>query len=352
MGPKVIKKNGNWFKRHKVFSFFAVFVVLAVAGFVSFMVYNARWYEQNILPLSNEQSRIRVTIEPGLVATEIGQLLESEGVIKSGKAFEQYVTKTGIRNELKAGVYLFSPSQSVEEIATMIANGEIDQFQITITPGQRLDDIRTNLIDAGFDESELDAALSKKYDLPLFEGKPDDSDLEGYIFPDTYTVVSEATPEQFLIQIFNNFYSKIETNNLEQALSDQDLSLFEGITLASIVQLEVSNKSDQEKVAQVFTRRLREDIPLGADPTFKYAAYKLGQEPTIGIDSPYNTRIYKGLPPGPIANFNIGALEAVAFPADTDYLYFVAGDDGTTYFSHTEEEHENLTRQHCTTLCQ
>ena len=143
----------------------------------------------------------------------------------------------------------------------------------------------------------------------------------------------------------------IEQKDFENRLRAQGLSLRDGIILASIVQKEVSDVAVQPAVAQVFLKRLRENISLGSDVTFLYIAKKEGREPSIYDPSPYNTRQHKGLPPGPIANFNLAALEAVASPAAGDYLYFVAGDDGATHFARTEAEHKANIAAYCKKLC-
>jgi UPF0755 protein len=122
-------------------------------------------------------------------------------------------------------------------------------------------------------------------------------------------------------------------------------------TLASIVQQESSKPEEQKKIAQVFESRLEQDISLGADPTFIYAAKLKGVEPSPKIDSPYNTRINKGLPPTPIGTFELSALQAVAEPAEGDFLFFVAGDDGKIYYTRSEEEHQVSIKEHCKENC-
>jgi UPF0755 protein len=150
----------------------------------------------------------------------------------------------------------------------------------------------------------------------------------------------------------------ITDNNLVAQFKTQGLSLYQGITLASIIQREVLSvggattpTSDQQQVAQVFFSRLTIGMPLGSDVTFIYGAKKLGVEPISTLNSPYNTRIIAGLPPGPISSPGLTALIATAQPADGDYLYFVAGDDGTTHFGRTLVEHEQNVRQYCTIEC-
>jgi UPF0755 protein len=129
------------------------------------------------------------------------------------------------------------------------------------------------------------------------------------------------------------------------------LSMHEGIILASIVEQEVSTPEDRAKVAQVFYNRMKRGMLLQSDVTAFYGAHILGVSPSTHVDSPYNTYVHPGLPVGPISNVSATSLQAVANPANSDYLYFVAGDDGTTYFSHTQAEHEALVRQYCIKLC-
>ena len=118
-----------------------------------------------------------------------------------------------------------------------------------------------------------------------------------------------------------------------------------------MVEKEASKLSDRQKVAQVFLLRLQKSMSLGSDPTAFYGAIIAGQKATVTYDSPYNTLLYKGLPPTPISNVSKASLEAVAHPAQTDWLYFVAGDDGTVHYSRTLAEHEALADQYCHKLC-
>lgn len=343
------KRRLRWLRRPlTIILLVCVVVAVAVGGGV---IYMNHWYTEALKPLSQQESRVRVTIPKGADVSQIGDLLEQKKVIKSARAFGRYVANSHNKNNLQAGTYAFSPSYSVQKIVGMLANGEVDSFNLTLTPGKRLDQIVASLTKAGFEKSQLDAALGKQYNHPLFAGKPATADLEGYIFPDTYHLDAETTSEKLLTTTFDTFWQQIQKEGLVEKLQAQGLNLYQGITLASIVQQEVTDYEDQQMVAQVFERRLKENMPLGADPTFRYASKKAGVPDAINIDSPYNTRRYKGLPPGPIGNFNIAALRAVANPSATDFLYFVAGDDGVTRFSKTQAEHEALTKQYCVELC-
>jgi len=127
--------------------------------------------------------------------------------------------------------------------------------------------------------------------------------------------------------------------------------VYQGLTLASIVEQEVNKPTDQTQVAQVFLSRLKSGMTLGSDVTANYGAIEAGQSPKLSYDSPYNTLIHTGLPPTPISTINTGALNAAAHPATTNWLYFVTGDDGTTYYSTTLQDHQTQTQQYCHKLC-
>ena len=309
-----------------------------------------QWYNYNLQPVTSTYSEQISVIVPGSSTVVIGDQLAGEGLIRSSRVFGWYVNRLEEKGYLQAGTYRLSPSYSTQEIVDILLNGRVDTSLVRISPGLRLDQISKQLIDGGFSESEVEAAIKANYTHPLFKDKPTDSSLEGYIFPETYQITENSTAKSVIEHSFDVFYNQL-TNEIMSGISRQGLNLYEAITLASIVQEEVSDAETKRQVAQVFLKRLKDGIVLGADPTFVYAATVAGDEPTVGYDSPYNTRIYGGLPPGPIANFNLSALEAVANPASGDYLYFVAGDDGNTYFSKTLAEHEANTRKYCIELC-
>ncbi len=128
-------------------------------------------------------------------------------------------------------------------------------------------------------------------------------------------------------------------------------TLHQVITLASIIEKETPNTTEQKQVAQVFLLRLQRGMPLGSDPTYVYGAHLLGVTPSVSVDSPYNTRKYTGLPPGAIDNFNLAALQAVLDPAPGDYVYFVADPNGVTHFARTLEEHQANVARYCASLC-
>lgn len=325
-----------------------VVVIFMITGVIGV----GRWYNESLKPLSIvAQENVPFVVEPGWNARDIGKSLQEKYLIRNATAFAWYVDREGLRQKLQAGTYTLNSAYSVPDIVTILTEGKIDTVLVTILPGQRLDQLAEKLEKSGYSRAEIDTAMKKKYDKPIFASKPDGSSIEGYIFPETYQLTSESTLEDLFTRAFDEFNSEVN-DNIRKGLAKQGLTLHEGIILASMIEQEVAKGEDRPKVAQVFLKRLREDMVLGSDVTFFYAAAVDGNKPTADYDSPYNTRINKGLPPGPIGNFSISALEAVANPASTDYLYFVAGDDGNTYFSHTLEEHDENVAKHCKKLCE
>lgn len=311
------------------------------------------WYQTALQPVASaELEKTPVQIVEGSSPSEIGQLLQNEGLIRSSFAFDIYVRLHGVRGLLQAGTYQLAASSSTPEIVSHLTSGNVDSLTITFLPGATLAENRQVLFAAGFSEEEVDAALTKAYDSPLFADKPEGSDLEGYIYGETYTFDTGVSVEEILRRTFAEYWQAIEQNDIVAGFRAQGLNLFEGITLASIVQREDGNPTHQANVARIFLNRLEQDMLLGSDVTYYYGAEKLGVEPSSDLDSPYNTRLHAGLPPGPISNPGLTALKAVAQPAENDYLYFISGDDDVLYMAMTNEEHEINVQQHCAVKCQ
>ncbi len=329
-------------------------LVVIIIGLVASVVVIRQTYYNNLKPVSASQRAVTVTVPLGASAKEIAAKLQAAGLIRASWAFEWYVRNHNLRDKLQAGTYALRPNQSIPEIITTLTHGKVETDLITILPGQRLDQIRESLINnGGYSAEAVDKALdpAQYADHPALADKPTKASLEGYLYPDSYEKTADTKPETIVRASLDEMQKHL-TPEIRAAMSKQGLTVHEGVILASIVEQEVSKKTDKPTVAQVFLLRLKKGMPLGSDVTAFYGAIKAGQAPTVGYDSPYNTRIHAGMPPGPISNVSQASLQAVASPAGTDYLYFVAGDDGNTYFSHTNDEHEALTRQYCKKLCQ
>jgi len=309
------------------------------------------WYTWAIAPRSAETNQVRIVVESGDTASSIAATLYEHNLIRSRAAFSLYTQLTGTRNKLQAGGYVLSPNQNVSSIVDHMVSGKTDEFDVTILPGLTLDELRVQFKSDGFSDQEITEAFSATYDHPLLATRPAGSTLEGYIFPETYRMNADQTLEALLKRAFDQLYKALQDKKYLDEFAKQNLTIHQALTMASIIQKEVANVTDQQQVSQVFHKRLAEGIALQSDPTFIYAARKAGVEPRIDYDSPYNTYKYAGLPPGPIANFNFSALEAVVSPAAGDFLYFVADQYGITHFSKTIEEHEAKVQQFCTDHC-
>lgn len=340
-------------------------VLLIVAGVVvAALLAVITWYYYQLQPVAankSENTRVQITIPAGTGPDAIADLLAEKKLVRSATVFALYTRLHGIDGQLQAGQFSLSPSESTPEIVEHLRAGSADQFPVTFYPGATLNfaasgsdqtpSHRQVFEDLGYSTEEIDAAFSADYNHPLLQDKPAEASLEGYIYGQTYQIAAGSTVQQVIERTFDEYYKQLIDNELIAGFKSQGLNLYEAITLASIIQREVSGIEDQRQVAQIFYKRLAENMQLGADATFVYAAKKEEAAPSVDLDSPYNTRRYSGLPPGPIASPGLTALQATANPAPGDFLYFVSGDDGTNYFSKTLEEHEENTRMYCIENC-
>jgi UPF0755 protein len=327
-----------------------IVVVLVLLGGAAWWL--REQYSANLRPVSASQQNQLVTVESGATAKEIASLLKQKELIRTTWAFEWYIRNNNLRDKLQAGSYYLRPSMSTEEIASALTQGRVATDLVTILPAQRIDQIRQGFINAGYSATVVDAALNPALYAghPALVDKPADANLEGYLYPESFQKTSLTKPED-IVRMSLDLMAKSLTQEIRAGFVRQGLTVHQGVIIASVVEQEVHKPSDKPIVAQVFLKRMRIGMQLGSDVTAFYGAIIANRPPSIGYDSPYNTRMHNGLPIGPISNVTENSLRAVAFPANTDYLFFVAGDDGTTYFSNTVQEHEALTRQHCTKLC-
>lgn len=342
---KVVKKK----KRYTL-----IFATLSVAIFVfisSALAVNY-WYQQQLKPVSTADSLKNLTIEKGETSKSVAAKLEELGLIRSSQAFQWHLRVNKLVSKIQSGSYELNSSQSAVEIADMITSGEVVEQSFTILPGKRLDQIKKYFIDKGFDENEVNQALdpANYQNHPALISKPSGANLEGYLFPETFRITS-ATPAKEVVSLSLDQLSEVLTPELINIYAKNGLNIHEALTLASIVEKEAGSVKEKPTIAGVFYNRLKIGMKLQSDPTYQYGAYLLGVPPTNRLDSPYNTYVINGLPPGPISNVSKAALEAVAYPQSHDYLYFVAGDDNVTRFSKTVEEHEALVKQYCIKKC-
>lgn len=346
--PSGLKIKGETSVRKKILWAVSVFIIAIVLTIIGVIF----WYNSQLAPVGGDlNQKVKIKVTSGSTSSQIANELQKQKIIRNSFVFEIYVRLSGNNSKLQAGVYRLSPAESTQQIIKHFTNGSVDKFNITFLPGATLADAVKVFKKASYSDQEITDALKIKYDSPLFDGKPASADLEGYIYGETYNFNIGATVEDILNGIFDEFYSKVKENNLISGFAKHNLNLYQGITLASIIQREVIGEKDQKQAAQVFYSRLEQGMPLGSDVTYQYIADKLGVERDPNLDNPYNTRRFTGLPPGPISNPGLTALKAVAQPASGNYLYFLSGDDDVTYFARTLAEHEANIANHCKIKC-
>jgi UPF0755 protein len=312
------------------------------------------------LPAGSGQTAQPFTITPGETADTIARNLQRSNIIHDPDLFINYTRFYGLDARLAAGEFFISPQLTVPEIAHGLAEGRLRQIPVRFLEGWRLEEMaatlaRTTPARVNAVEFEAIAARRQHFDLhpyPFLAALPADATLEGFLFPDTYILPPDADAAYLLEAMLRNFDRQV-TPAMRQAYGAQGLSLREAVIVASIVEREAVVAEERPLIASVFLNRIAEGMYMQADPTVQYA---VGFQPAtnswwksplslddLHVDSPYNTYLYGGLPPGPIANPGLAALEAVAFPAVTPFLFFVADCDveenGRHLFSMTYEEH-------------
>jgi len=310
-------------KKKFIFFWLSIFLVIACLGGGSFFI-----KEQVFTPLSSQSAERSFIIEKGEGLREISANLEKAGLVRNKTYFEYYVFFRGWAARLQAGEYFLSPSLNITQIAETIVKGESASQEITIT------------IPEGFTLKQIDARLTK---VGLIEAEElfKQSQLEGYLFPDTYRFNQEATLDEIISKMRDNFDLKL-SQDLRNEITKQGKTLKEIIIIASLLEKEVATDQDRQIVAGIFWQRLKDNYPLQSCATI---AYILGIDKwrysitDTKVESPFNTYQNIGLPPGPICNPGLSTIEAAVYPEPSDYYFFLSKPDGETVFSQTLEEH-------------
>lgn len=324
-------------------------VILVIGGaVVSKHVYNA-----DLQAVNNSPKSQIFTVSQGSSVRQIANNLQKDGLIRSSWAFQLYVHSKEFSSRLQAGTYALSPNQDMASIVTTLTKGRVATMLVTIYPGRRIDQVRADLINDGFAPAAVDQALSPTQyaDLPVMAFKPTDvTTLEGLLWPDSFQKDSTTPPAYIIRESLVEMGDKL-TADVQADFAAEGLTTYQGLTLASMAEQEANNASDRAQVAQVFMSRLKTGSTLGSDVTARYGAIEAGLPPSLSYDSPYNTLKHSGLPPTPISSVSASSLAAATHPAGTSWLYFVTGDNGTTYFSTNLQDHQALTQKYCHKLC-
>lgn len=323
-----MKSNNSLLLRTGVFFF--VVLMIGLSGYL--------WWRDGVAPVNpQDTSSIPFTVEKGEGVRTITTRLAREGLIRSPVAFFILVKLKNYDTLLQAGDFRLNRSMSATEIADELTHGVMDTW-ITIVEGWR--------------SEEVAAKVAKELSIPETEFlKVSD---EGYMFPDTYAIPKDATAGA-VAGIFRNNFDRQVTVKMRDDLKKQKLSLKDAIILASIVEKEGNSDEDRPVIAGILLNRLRIGMPLQVDATLQYSLgyqsaektwwKKVLTEEDKRVNSPYNTYLHAGLPPGPISNPGLSAIKAVIYPKQTDYLYYLHDANGKAHFARTVEEHNGNIRK-------
>jgi len=315
-------------------------------------------------PVDPNGAPVAFHVDFGETGFEISERLENLGLIRDAALFRLYMRINGIDQKLEAGDFLLSPAMTMPEIAEALQKAQAEDILVRIPEGRRAEEVAQILEENGvLGAAEFlasvragDLALLGLPDYPLLGDKPKGVSFEGYLFPDTYRFPVGATSAQVLRIFFDNLEARVD-DNLRQQIATSGLTFHQVLTLASIVEREAALAEERPLIASTYRNRLGEKCVretfgyLQADPTAQYAmGYSIEQKtwwPTVEkvedyqqFNSPYNTYLYPGLPPGPIAGPSLDAIRAVVNPAETNYCYFVASSGGAHVFAETGAEHQ------------
>ncbi len=322
-------------------------LTLIVLGVVGVLVVRF-WYGSALKPVAAfDESRQTVKIEQGMIVSTIADLLEEKELIRSSAAFAWYVRSHNIT--LQAGQFVLQPSMSAADIAEVLQTGKAEEMIVTIPEGFTVTDIDALLAEKDLIEPGDFLACAQECDLSAFTFLPNRSGLadrggqvEGYLFPDTYFVIAaDLTAESFLKRLLQTFEQKV-VEGLATEIDASPRSLHDVVTMASLIEEEASNDEERPVIAGILWKRYDEGMGLGVDATVRYIVNK----PTAAItladlntNSPYNTRKFKGLPPGPISSVGLASIRASLEPEDSSYWYYLHGNDGQIRYAETNEEH-------------
>ena len=323
----------------KIFCAVSAIFVLAVAGVLGWMHIMGDNKE-----FAKEGAQI-VHVKVGMTTADIADMLHEKQLVKNPKAFKFEARFKGLANKLQAGMYKIEGGMSNGAIVNEFANGRIELIDFIVPEGFNVVKTGRKLESLGLGSAEKFIELAKNY-APYDYMQTDNPHVifktEGFLYPATYKVPYGASEEEYLRILVRHFNEVMEKNGVLEAVKKRDLNMRDVVNMAAMVEMEAVYAEEQPRIAGVFLKRVEIGMPIQSDTTIQYI---LGaQKETITfkdteIDNPYNTYQNYGLPPGPIGSPSLSAIQAVLEPEQTDYLYFVAQNDGHHRFSRTYAEH-------------
>lgn len=321
-------------------------LVASVAGIGGYYIYSSL---QPVDPDSEEL--VKLEIPMGSSGAKIASILKEHGLIKNERIFYYYLRYKGASG-FQAGEYYLSPASTPDQLIEQLKEGRIyaDSVRFTIPEGFHVEQIAKHLADMGLVDEQRFLQVVNEGDFSQFafiRDLPEEKDrkyrLEGFLFPETYEVVKGATEEEIITTMLRQFEKEFKDEWLEE-LEKKQMTLYDALKLASIVEREAVLDEERKTIAGVFINRLRDNWLLQSCATVQFVLGKQRDRlllEDLEVESPYNTYINPGLPPSPIANPGRKSIEAVIYPEEHDYYFFVTRKDGSGghHFAKTYEEH-------------
>lgn len=340
-----IKKPGSIFNAKK-FKFKKLLILLGILAVIALAIGGFLFWASKIIktPNSTDGSTVSFVIEQGEGSGDIATRLSDAGLLKNRFVFVLYLNQKSLGDSVQAGEYKIPKNLTMIELAEVITRGKTASSKLTIPEGWTIDKIADRVAANGW-SSKADFLKAAEYNpakhkYEFLAGLKAGDSLEGFLYPDTYQLSIAPTADEIVGKMLANFDKKF-TADLRAKVKKTNMTTYEVVTLASIVEREVAKPEDRKLVASVFLNRLNIDMALESCATIQYISGENKKQFTYEetrVASPYNTYINRGLPPGPIGNPSIDAIKAVLEPTDSNYLYFLSA-DGQTYFSKTLDEH-------------
>ncbi len=333
-----MKKHHNKKQNRRSFLKILVLIILIFAAVVSAIFLDLYSYADR--PLGSDNSTKLVNIMQGHNFSDVFKELCNSGIVAYSYRFKLLAVIRGYDKRIKFGEYLLSPSMTPSEILTIMTKGRVRLNKLTIPEGYNIEQIATAVFQAGIEDEKSFLKAAKNSSLAAQMKIPADT-FEGYLFPDTY-YFPKNTPPKTIISTMVNRFQAIFTDEFAKQAEKIGFSIHQIVTLASIIERETGASEERPIISSVFHNRLKKNMRLESDPTVIYGIDGFNGNITkkdLKKPSPYNTYLIRGLPPGPISNPGLKALEAALYPAETDFLYFVSKKDKTHKFSTNIREH-------------
>jgi len=314
---------------------FGMLILLATIFFVA----ESRWTRLYSSKAVSTDKAVQLYLEESTQLDELTRILVDSSLVKSEEELKWAANIFGWR-KFQQGHYMVDDPLSYDAFLSKLARGMQDPVSVTILPGRSKTDIVAKISSQlKFDSLAFDQVI--KDSVFLAEHNLDQKDVIGRLFPNTYSVYWTTSPQSFFERILSEFDNAV-VESYKKQLNKIDQSVDEIVTLASIIEWEAKNNEEKRTISGLYWNRLNREMRLQADPTVNYA---VGERRRLlyedyQVDHPYNTYLYRGLPPGPITNPDLASIRAALYPEDHDYLYMVATPKGGHAFSKTFEEHK------------